>query len=145
MKKMTLLMLAFFVFGARAGETSVAVEDAWMRAAPPNAHMLAAYVTVVNNSDNPIHLVGADSDAFGMTEIHRTVEIDGVFKMQEQPRLTIAVGEQLRMKPGGLHIMLMMPKQAFAIGESVDIVLHFEGADETSWSQNVSFEVKKEH
>lgn len=144
MKKTMILLFTFLMLSVQASDSPVSIDDAWLRAAPPNAHMLAAYASVRNNGDAPIHLIGADSDAFGMTEIHRTIEVDGVFKMKEQKRLNIGVGESLNMAPGGLHIMLMMPKQSFNIGEIVDIELQFEDSNGTNWSQSVSFEVKKE-
>jgi hypothetical protein len=144
MKKTMILLFTFLMLSVQASDSPVSIDDAWLRAAPPNAHMLAAYASVSNNGDAPIHLIGADSDAFGMTEIHRTIEVDGVFKMKEQKRLNIGVGESLNMAPGGLHIMLMMPKQSFNIGEIVDIELQFEDSNGTNWSQSVSFEVKKE-
>ena len=144
MKKTVLLMFILLNLSVSASETDVSVEDAWLRAAPPGAHMLAAYATVVNQGDGPIDLVGADSEAFGMTEIHRTVEVDGVFKMKEQKRLWIGAGDSLSMNPGGLHIMLMKPKQSLDVGDTVDITLQFEDSDGETWSQQLSFEVKRE-
>ncbi|MCX7544358.1 copper chaperone PCu(A)C [Marinicella gelatinilytica] len=128
----------------QASELVLTVEDAWLRAGPPNANMMAAYVKLGNESNETMTLVAADSDAFGMTEIHRTIEVNGVFKMKEQQALPIAAGDVLTMEPGGLHIMLMMPKQAIELGQVVEITLRYETENGESHHQTIDFEVKKQ-
>jgi len=144
MKIVNVFILSLFIFTAQAGDPLPTVDNAWLRAGPPNANMLAAYATLTNESDQGITLVGADSDAFGMTEIHRTIEVDGVFKMREQKALPMAAGESLTMAPGGLHIMLMMPKQAIEVGQTVEISLKYETDEGESFDQSIEFPVKKD-
>ena len=42
------------------------VFDAWIRAAPPGASMLAGYATLKNTGDAPVSLLTVQSDAFRM-------------------------------------------------------------------------------
>ncbi len=130
-----------------AEETSVfdfpEAADLWMRAAPPNAKMLAAYITVVNNSQNQMKLTGAFAPDFGMAEIHKTVEIDGMLKMREQKELIISAQSSLVMKPGGLHIMLMMPKKKFKVGDQTRICLVYRNAAGEEYVQHLDFPVLK--
>lgn len=126
--------------GAMAAPGPLVVEAPWVRAAPPGAMMLAGYARLRNDGDAPLTLVGARSDAFGMAEIHRTVEIDGVARMREATPLTIAPGETLGMEPGGLHVMLMRPKAALGEGQAVSVVLLLEGGSEVT----VDFPVRKQ-
>ncbi len=144
MKRVNVFILSFIFFTAQAGDQLPTVDNAWLRAGPPNANMLAAYATLTNESDQDLTLVGADSDAFGMTEIHRTIEVDGVFKMREQKALPIASGESLTMAPGGLHIMLMMPQQSIEVGQTVEITLKYETVEGESFNQSIAFPVKKD-
>lgn len=125
---------------AMATPGPLVVEAPWVRAAPPGAMMLAGYAQLRNDGDAPVTLVGARSEAFGMTEIHRTVEIDGVARMREATPLTIAPGETLGMAPGGLHVMLMRPKAALAEGQTLQIVLLLEGGGELP----IDFPVRKQ-
>ncbi len=137
---LSLLMLSLSAFA----ENLPHADNAWLRAAPPNAKMLAAYVQLHNDSEESLKLIGANCDLFHMTEIHRTIEVDGVFKMEEQKSLTIAAGETLTMEPGGLHIMLMMPEEALELGQMVDMTLVYETESGEQLMQELTFEVKKE-
>lgn len=125
---------------AMAAPGPLVVEAPWVRAAPPGAMMLAGYARLRNDGDVPLTLVGARSAAFGMAEIHRTVEIDGVARMREATPLTIAPGETLSMAPGGLHVMLMRPTAPVNEGQSLSIVLQLDDGSELA----VDFPVRKQ-
>jgi periplasmic copper chaperone A len=125
---------------ATAAPAALVVDSPWVRAAPPGAMMLAGYALLRNDGDAPVTLVGARSEAFGMTEIHRTVEIDGVARMREATPLTIAPGETLSMAPGGLHVMLMRPRAPLSEGQNLSIVLLLDDGSELA----VDFPVQKQ-
>lgn len=119
-KFLGLLLLSTTVFSQdQLPETS----NYWLRAAPPNAMMQAAYVEIKNSQTQDIILIDAYSPAFKMTEIHKTVITDGIARMKHQPELSIAAQESLIMKPGGLHIMLMNPIIKFQAGDKIKINL----------------------
>lgn len=115
------------------------IKDHWLRAAPPNSMMQAAYLTLTNNSGTEKTLVGAYSPEFSMAEFHKTIESEGLTKMQHQPQLTIENGESLNFKPGGLHIMLMKPSSMFKVGDTVKICLVYKNGD----VQHINFPVIK--
>jgi len=102
------------------------VNDYWLRAAPPNAMMQAAYGELTNQTGQDIKLIGAYSPAFKMTEVHETVITDGIARMVHQPELVINNNEKLLFTPGGLHIMLMQPIIDFTIGDSIKINLIYQ-------------------
>ena len=120
------------------------VSEMWLREAPPNARMLAAYVTVENHTQQDLKIVGDYADDFGMTEIHKTIEVDGMLKMREQKELTLDIGSKIVMEPGGLHIMLMMPKKKFKVGEEARICLIYQDIDGKAHVQHLDFPVKKQ-
>ena len=123
-------------------------QDPWLRAAPPNAKMMAAYVTLNNNSGQDWTLVGAYAPDFKMAEIHKTIEVDGMLKMREQKQLPLPDGESLTLQPGGLHVMLMMPKDAIKVGDVVKICLVYQDSqdqeDVQQHVQHLMFPVKKQ-
>jgi copper(I)-binding protein len=103
-------------------EGKLTVFDAWIRAAPPDSHMMAGYATLKNMGDTPIKLLTVQSDAFRQSSIHETVVEHDVTKMRELPRLDIAAGATIEMKPGGRHLMLLDPRHPIVVGEKVHMV-----------------------
>ncbi|MBS0576732.1 MAG: copper chaperone PCu(A)C [Proteobacteria bacterium] len=106
---------------------TVRVDGAWVRAAPPGTDMLAGYMVIHNMGKTPLRLESAESEAFGMAELHRTTIKNGVSTMQPAGAQVIVAGGELRIAPGGLHWMLMAPKRALKIGDAVGFSLHFAG------------------
>lgn len=119
------------------------VDNLWLRAAPPTAKMLAAYVTIDNQTDNDLTLVGAYAPDFGMAEIHKTIEVDGMLKMREQKTLELPQQTKITMQPGGLHIMLMMPEKSFKEGDEARICLVYKDEFGAVHVQHIDFPVLK--
>ncbi|HEX5122132.1 MAG TPA: copper chaperone PCu(A)C [Rhodanobacteraceae bacterium] len=115
---MTLLVVAP---SARA-EGKLTVYDAWIRKAPPGVSMMAGYATLKNEGDTPIKVLTVQSDAFRQSSIHETVVERGVSKMRELPRVDMAPGATVEMKPGGAHLMLVEPRHPILVGDKVHMV-----------------------
>ena len=49
--------------------------------------------------------------------------MDGVSRMRHVASLQVPAGGSVALAPGGLHLMLMQPRQSPALGDSVDIEL----------------------
>lgn len=93
------------------------IESPWVRAAPPGAKSLAAYLVLHNGCGAAVEVVDVESLDFGMPMIHRTVEEGGMSRMRPAGKLVLAPGESLRFEPGGLHLMLMQPLRPLAEGD----------------------------
>ena len=107
-------------------ETStITVENAWIREAPPNANAMAGYMRIINNTEQDISLVAASSSAFKVIEFHRSVEKDGMYKMIRHEKLDIPGNHSLELKPGDYHLMLIVPKQSLKDGDTVTVELNF--------------------
>ena len=74
---------------------------------PPGAKVAAAYFTISNNSDKPLVITGASSDAIPNVSIHLSAVVDDVAKMIPQDSVTIEAGNSLEFKHGSYHLMLM--------------------------------------
>jgi len=103
-------------------EGKLGVFDAWIRAAPPGTSMMAGYATLKNSGDTSISILTVQSDAFRQSSIHQTVIEHGVAKMRETPRIDLAPGATVTLKPGGAHLMLVDPRHAIGKGEKVRMV-----------------------
>lgn len=100
----------------------LSVYDAWIRKAPPGVSMMAGYATLKNEGDAPIKVLTVQSDAFRQSSIHETVVERGVSKMRELPRIDMAAGATVEMKPGGAHLMLSEPRHPILVGDKVHMV-----------------------
>jgi copper(I)-binding protein len=111
---------------ARAGESTLRVEDAWAAATPPGAVTAAAYMTIT--SDTADRLVGARSAASRGVEVHAHVESGGVLRMTPIAALGIEPGVKAVLAPGGHHLMLVGLTRPLAPGDEIVVVLEFERA-----------------
>lgn len=114
--------LLFFVAASAHAEGKLSVFDAWVRAAPPGSRMLAGYATLKNTGDAPISVLTVQTDAFRQSSIHETVIERGVSKMRELPRVDLAPGATVEMKPGGAHLMLVDPRHPIVAGDRIGMV-----------------------
>ncbi len=109
----------------------IQVEGAWGRPSPQTAENGAFYMTIKNTSSETDALIGAKSDACGMTEIHETsMDAQGVMRMQPVERIEIPAGGQVELDIGGLHVMCMHKQVDFTPGAAITLTLVFERAGE---------------
>lgn len=119
------------VHAAVVPNVAMHADSAWVRAAPPGATMLAGYMTLHNDGTALQRFVSAESDAFGMVELHKSVIANGVSTMRAAGDQVIPAGGTLRIAPGGLHLMLMQPTHAMKIGDRVRFRLNFADGSST--------------
>lgn len=105
-------------------------ENAWIRAPVGGQTIAAGYCDIVNDGSGEL-VVTEFADAAGKRriEIHETTEQDGMVRMRPLPRLTVAAGETLSLRPGGKHLMLFgMDAEV----QAVDVQARFaDGAERT--------------
>ncbi|PCK08197.1 MAG: electron transporter SenC [Alteromonadaceae bacterium] len=115
-----------------AGNDVVAVMNAWVREAHPNATVNAGYMTLLNAGDDAVTVKSVTSPSFDRVEIHEMSMVDGMMEMRELKTLKIAGGGMVKLAPGGKHLMLKAPKKRVVDGDQVTLVLEFEsGAKQT--------------
>jgi copper(I)-binding protein len=138
--KLNLFAVAMLMAGAQAqacGELTIA--DAWVRLAPPNAPVMAGYLTLSNAGVDPVMVTGGSSDSFERVELHDMTHENGVMKMRKLDQIEVVAGGNVELAPGGMHLMLIGPKRTFAAGDSVEVKLRV--CAETD--QTVSFVVRE--
>ncbi len=109
----------------------VTVEDPWVKAAPPTARTLAAYLVLRNDGTRPWALVGVSSPDFERAMLHESRIENGMARMRHVTRLQVPPGETVRLAPGGYHLMLMGPRRPLPPGAVVELVLTWEDGSRT--------------
>jgi len=128
--KRTLLSLILSVWSLlTVAESTLQVEDAWVREAPPNAHMMAAYMTLMNRGAGDAVLTQVDSPAFGHVMLHKSEVVDGVARMIHQHEIVIPAHGSVELRPGSFHLMMPAPDKRLVEGDRVDFVLTFSNGD----------------
>lgn len=119
------LLLLNITFAEIAANEGIRIEQAWIPEAPPVASVMAGYMRITNTTDKAVTILSVKSPAFDRVEIHKTVEENNMARMIKQDSLSLPPEKQTDFSPGGLHLMLMQPKQPLVAGDSVYIELGF--------------------
>ena len=121
--------------GAVAQDAPIRLEKPWVRRAPampdtkPGAESNAGgYVTIVNRGTAPDALVGATADVAQRVELHETRNMSGMMMMEPVPKVEVAAGARVELKPGSYHLMLIGLKRTLTPGQTIDLTLRFERA-----------------
>ncbi len=132
---LALAIAVTFVVSACGGDG----DPARLRGGTPQLHLSAAQssqavagaaqlvLTIENRGDGDDRLLGAETDVALAIEIHRTViEPDGRAYMRMLDDVVLPAGESVAFRPGGLHLMLVVPDERVAIGGTFPVTLRFE-------------------
>ena len=80
--------------------------DCWARASVPGARSTVIYGSFRNDGKRSLTIEEVTSEIAGMIMVHETVLENNMMMMSPVDELRIAPGEEIELKPGGLHIML---------------------------------------
>ncbi len=141
-----------FSANAIAGENNatqhISIHKAWIREAPPNSKILAAYLEIQNNSTEDVTLMAAESKDFERIEFHLSEMSNGVARMQAQKHILIPANSSFTFSPGAYHLMLFNPASAmregkhaaikfiFADGETLTVDIPVKRSDSTDAHQH---------
>lgn len=117
-------------------ERGVLSHDGWAKAA--DSGMTAAFGVFTNETDRDIRLVSASTPAAARVELHETtMAADGGMSMRQvEDGLVIPAHGELRLEPGGYHLMLIDLTGPIRPGDQVDITLTSD--DELLYSLGVA-------
>ena len=118
MNKIRLITIAlFFAFSlinsvafSAQHNSEIIVESAYIRATIPGTDITSAYMSIKNNSDGQVILIGASSSVSDRIEIHQHTMADGMMKMRQVTQLTIKEKQQVVFQPMGYHFMIFNVK-----------------------------------
>ncbi|WP_339938344.1 copper chaperone PCu(A)C [Undibacterium luofuense] len=107
-----------------SASAEVVVSQPWVRATVPQQMATGAFMQLKSSQDS--RLVAVATSAADRAEIHEMKMENQVMRMREIDGLPLPQGQDVALKPGGMHIMLMGLKKPLTEGESVTLQLTFE-------------------
>jgi len=129
----------FFAIALAAQADELAFHDAWVAAAPDNAHVQAAYICFINNSDKDKVITGVSAKGFGSAMLHNTMQHEGMSVMHNLSTLAVPAHKMVTLEPGSMHIMLMDPDKIAKPGDTVALTVQYQDGT----SQTFALPVKK--
>jgi len=111
------------------------VTEPWVRATVPQQKATGAFMHL--RSDADVRLVAAESPVAGVVEIHEMSMQSDVMKMSPISGLDLPAGQDVELKPGGYHVMLMDLRQQVKVGDEVPLRLVIERRDGSRESVDV--------
>ena len=139
MKKLLIASL-LTVTAAAWAQTTVKVEDAWVRGTVASQKVTGAFMRLTPSTD--ARLVSVSSPVAGVVEIHEMAMENDVMRMRQMPSLALPAGKTTELKPGGYHLMLMGLKEPVKGGATVPLKLTFEDASKKTFTQEIDVAVK---
>ena len=101
----------------------------WTRAVAATAPTAAGYMTIRNTGSVADRLVGAETPRVNRAEMHEMSMTDGIMRMRPIPGgIAIPPGQEVRLAPGGMHLMLIGQQGGFTQGARIPLTLVFERA-----------------
>lgn len=122
------LCIAASVSAADVKVGNLSIDDVWARTGQPG-QVSAAFMDVKNKGAAD-KIVSAHCDCAKATELHDMKMADGKMLMMQVPAMDVPANGELKLKPGGYHIMLIGLNRPLAAGETLPIKLKFEKAGE---------------
>lgn len=124
----SVLLIMLMSTSISAEESSVndhiSFEKPWVRLLPPTMMHTAGYVTIKNSADTQDKLLAVWSPTVNSVSVHQTKEVDGLFTMLAADNVVISPKGELKMQPGGYHIMIMGLNTPLT--ESSELIISFE-------------------
>ena len=69
------------------------------------------------------------SNAFDQIEIHSSFIEDGISTMRKMDSLKIPENSEVKLDPGGYHLMLISPIKEIKEGNLVEMIIYYEAED----------------
>lgn len=109
---------------------NLSIDDVWARTGQPG--QVSAAFMGVKNKGAADKIVSAHCDCAKATELHDMKMADGKMLMMQVPAMDVPANGDLKLKPGGYHIMLIGLNRPLVAGETLPIKLKFEKAGEVT-------------
>jgi copper(I)-binding protein len=102
----------------------VLVKQAWVRWLPSDLPA-GGYLTLVNQGDSQISLIGASCADYGSVSLHQSRQQGSVSAMTPVTAISLKAHSTLDFAAEGYHLMLLQPKRPLRPGDRISITLKF--------------------
>lgn len=117
----------------------ITIGHPWTRETAPTQVVGGGFMKITNNSKAADRLVSATSPSAKEVQLHTMTMDGGVMRMRQlKDGIIIPAGQNVELKPGGLHVMFMGIKGPFKKDAKIPATLKFERAG----TVNVTFAVQ---
>ena len=106
----------------------VSVSDAWIRETPGPMKVSAGYAHITNVGAASDRLIEIKTPVAEKASIHRSIERNGMARMEEAKYLDVPARGTTDLKPGGYHIMLTHVNRPLRRGDTVNVTFFFQHA-----------------
>jgi copper(I)-binding protein len=113
--------------GAAHQNQALTVVDAYA-AEPVTDESAVVYLTVRNGTAAADTLVGAATPIAATAGVHREMRMGGMMHMKPAGPVAVPAGGELRLEPGGTHVMLERLTRRPRAGDTIDVTLTFSHA-----------------
>ena len=124
------LCAAASVYAADAKVGNLSIDDVWARSGQPG--QVSAAFMEIKNKGAADKIVSANCDCAKATELHTMTMADGKMIMAQVPAMEVPANGELKLKPGGYHIMLIGLNRPLVSGETLPIKVKFEKAGDVT-------------
>lgn len=115
--------------GAKASKANISISKAMVRLVPPGSANTAGYMNIRSaGTADTLLKASVPMSVARMTELHRSMMVDGQMKMVQQKSIGIPGNGVRQLKMGGFHVMIMGLKSGLRAGQVVPITLTFRKA-----------------
>ncbi len=104
------------------------VSDAWVREALPTKDITAAFLTFSNPSDDGDAVVNVTCRGIDRVELHTMKDEGGMMRMERVTNIPLPAKSEVKLAPGGLHLMLFGLKTPVTAGKKLECEVRFEHA-----------------
>lgn len=130
------LIILLIIPGIVPGAEHLSIVKPWVAEAPAIVKNHAGYMTIVNRGDTTVHINRISSPQYDRIAIHRSVESNGMTRMEHVEQLQVPPGKTL-LRPGDFHLMLYNAGQALIAGDNVTMTIAFSDGSELEISAPV--------
>jgi copper(I)-binding protein len=120
-------LFAALVLASPLTAAEVTVSQPWVRGTVAPQKVTGAFMKL--KSDRDAKLVAASSPTAKQVEIHEMTMVKDVMRMRPIAELALPAGQEVVLKPGGHHIMLMGIERQFTQGDVIPITLTIKEGD----------------
>ncbi len=120
----------------------VEISDVRIYAPLPGSNMSVAYLTIANNTDEPLVIADISSPQFAGVEIHETIMTNDIARMRQLDALTIPPGRATELREGAEHLMLTGPVGDPALGDPVTLFIRDAAGGEVVVRSNLESRIK---